>query len=122
MKKVKEFTELKIITSISWSVREDADGDCVFSPEKTAIRFEDDADQYWEVCVFFIGWTDMMNEYNHYVSGKVLNCIFHSLGLLKDKWIGVNCTLNEAVNQCRKELPKKNAEENRYFLQKEYVF
>ena len=122
MKQVYEFNELKNITAVAWSVREDVDGDCIFHPEKVAVRLEDDSEQYYEICVYFVGWTDEMKECKEYVSGKVLNCIFHSLGLMKDKWIGYNCTLAEAVNECRKELQKRNAEENRYYFQKEYVF
>lgn len=122
MKRVEEYTDLKNVTAISWSVREDADGDCVFSPEKVSIRFEDDAGHYWEVCVNFVLWSDIERQYNHHIIGLILNSIFHSLGLLKDKWIGINCTMSEAVNQCRKELPKKIMEKERYFLQDEYIF
>lgn len=123
MKKVDNFTDLKEIRAVSWSVRENADGECQFGSERTSVRFEDNADQYWELCVYFIGWSDVMQEYQEYIAGKVLNSIFHmTLGILLGKWIGYNCTLSEAVNQARKELHKESAEEGRYFLQKEYIF
>lgn len=121
MVKVKDFKDLENINVVSWSIRENADG-CMISPERIAIRFVDVSGKYWEVCTYWKGYTDEMNHYYEYVAGKILNCIFHSLGLMKDRWIGYNCTLSEAVNQCRKELQAKHMEEEKYFLQKQYVF
>lgn len=122
IQKVENFSDLKNVKSISWVAREDADGDWYFSPEISAVRFEDDLGQYWELCTYFVAWSEKMAQYNEYIAGRILNSIFHSLGLMRNKWIGVNIGLSEAVNLCRKEFPRDKPKIEHYFLQEEYIF
>ena len=121
MKRVEDFNDLKKIVSVSWSLKEDAEGDYLFSPERSSVRFEDEEGNYWELCVYWVVWSDKMKEYHEYIAGRILNCIFHSLGLLKGKWIGSDCTLSDAVNQCRKELPRGTVDKQREINRDVYV-
>lgn len=122
MKKVDNFTDLKNIKSVAWSVREDADGDCVFSPDRVAVRFEDDAGQYWELVTSSVLWSDDKTQKNSNWAEALLNLIFSSLGLLDGRWIGFNCTLSDAVNHARKMIKKEPVEENEVWFRKEITF
>lgn len=122
MKKVENITDLNSITAISWSAREDADGDSMFSPERVAVRFEDDSGQYWEIPIQFCLWTEEEAIRYEGIAGAMLNLIFSKLGITGGKWIGYDCTISEAVNHARAVLRKDPSEEEKYFLQKEYIF
>lgn len=122
MKKVDNFTDLKEIKAVSWSVRENADGDCSFSPDRVAVRFEDDSGQYWEIPIQFCLWTEEEAIRYEGIAGAMLNLIFSKLGITGGKWIGYDCTISEAVNHARAELRKEPSEEHTHFFRKQYIF
>lgn len=122
MKKVDKFEELTEIKSISWSVRENADGDCVFSPDRVAVRFEDDSWQYWEMCIYSCLWTEEELKRCEGVAEAMLNLIFSKLGINGGKWIGYDCTISEAVNHARTALHKEPSEETTVNNRNQYIF
>lgn len=122
MKKVEKFDELKEIRSISWSVRENADGDCTFSPDRVAVRFEDDSDQYWEIPIQFCLWTEEEAIRYEGIAEAMLNLIFSKLGINGGKWIGHDCTISEAVNHARAVLRKDPSEEHSQNFRNQYIF
>lgn len=122
MPKVEKFTDLKNIDSISWVVRENADGDCMFSPEMSAIRFVDIEGNYWNVPVSYALWTENEARKKYSLAETLLNFALSYLGALDGEWIGFTCSLSEAVNKARKIFPKKVSEEKRHFFRTEYIF
>lgn len=122
MIKVDNYSDLKNVKAVAWSVRENADGDCMFSPDRIAVRFEDDSDQYWELVTYFVMWSEPEVRKNSNWAEVLLNLIFSSLDLLDGRWIGFNCTLSNAVNHARHKLKKDPDEETETWFRKELIF
>lgn len=60
----------------------------MFAPDLVAVRFEDDAGQYWEIIISSC-FQHTEEQYNRERAKAVerLNEIFHSLGLLEGQWV-----------------------------------
>lgn len=122
MQKVERITDLKNITSVSWSVRENADGDSIFSPDRVAVRFEDDEGHFWEIITQSILWSEEQTKKMEGVAVAELNLIFSVLGVFDGEWIGYNCTISQAVNKARKRLKKESEEIGSSWFREEIVF
>jgi hypothetical protein len=122
MKRVEHYKDLKDVDSIAWAVKENADGDSLFSPERSAVRFTDSVGNYWELTIGFSCWDLKDFERNYWSIAKTLDEIFHSLGLLQNKTVGEDLGISEAINECRKALPVGESYLEREYSQDVYIF
>lgn len=124
MKQVYTVGELGEIKWIGWMNREDADGDCLFTPQTTYIRIEDNQGQFFKVYSSGQSMFECEITERSMWIGLFLNRLMSSLGILPEgKWIGLNWSVSDAVNYCRHHMEQREKEiiSGGYF-QNYYIF
>jgi hypothetical protein len=96
---VDDFRNIGQLESIAWHTEENADGDAYYKPSRTTVRFTGNTGGFYDVVLHPQPWMDQEEEIHE------LNVILNYYDLLVGgKIIGINWTVNEAVNYSRRNL------------------